>query len=128
MLSQKVLFLCIGRASFIHCEMFPSLVLLAYITSRDFRGKLVHAEVKGRRRKATKKCVAHDGCCFAWEPVAFCYNFRGLYRTTGGGGYLVGRGGIGEELGPGDGLLFMVMSVFVMSVDTHPVLWSCLSS
>ena len=36
--------------------------------------------------------------------------------------------GIQGELGPGDGLLFKVMSVFVMTVDTHPVLWSCLSS
>ena len=63
-----------------------------------FSGKLVHAEVKGRRRKATKKCVAHDGSCFAWGPVAFCYNFRGVYRTTGAG--IWWDGGIQRELGP----------------------------
>lgn len=120
-LFQQALFLCVGRASFIHCEMFPPLALLAYIRSRDFSGKLVHAEVKGRRRKATKKCVAHDGCCFAWGPVAFCYNFRGVYRTTGSGIWWDG----GEDtrgVRIGDGRLFRVMSVFVMTVDTHPVL------
>ena len=47
---------------------------------------------------------------------------------AGAGIWWDGGGGIGGELGPGDGLLFKVMSVFVMSVDTHPVLWSCLSS
>lgn len=126
LLFQQVLFLCVGRASFIHCEMFPPLVLFAYITSRDFSGKLVHAEVKGRRRKATLKCVAHDGCCFAWGPVAFCHNVRGVFRTTGAG--IWWDGGDTRGVRTDDGLLSGVMSVFVMTVDTHPVLWSCLSS
>lgn len=46
---------------------------------------------------------------------------------------LLGRvsgGTVGNTMGvrTGDGLLFKVMSVYVMTVDTHPVLWSCLSS
>lgn len=39
----------------------------------------------------------------------------------------MGRGDT-EGVRTGDGRLFRVMSVFVMTVDTHPVLWSCLSS
>lgn len=92
-----------------------------------FQWKTGSAEVKGRRRKATKKCVAHDGCSFALGPVVFCYNFRGVYHTTGAGIWSDGRDTRGVRTD--DGLLFRVMSVFViMTVDTHPVLWSCLSS
>ena len=116
-------FVSLRRTCFFYSlwNVSPPLALLAYITSRDFSGKLVHAEVKGRRRKATKKCVAHDGCCFAWGPVAFCYNFREVYRTTGSGIWWDG-GGDTRGVRTGDGLLFSVMSVFVMTVDTHPVL------
>ena len=126
MLFQQVLFLCAVRASFIHCKMFPPPVLLVYITSRDFSGRLVHAEVKGRRRKTTKKCVAHDGCFLLGNQLLFVIIFEECTVLLG----RVSGGTVENTMGvrTGDGLLFKVMPVFVMTVDTHPVLWSCLSS
>ena len=62
------------------------------------------------------------------NQLLFVIIFEDCTVLLAGAGIWWDGGGIGGELGPGDGLLFKVMSVFVMSVDTHPVLWSCLSS
>lgn len=92
LLSQQVLFLCVGRASFIHCEMSPLLVLLVYITSRVSVENWFMRKLKDGEEKLPKSASHTTVVVLLGDQLLFVIIFEEctvlLGRVSGGtGGY-----------------------------------------